>query len=138
MIWISMNLNMVGILFTCGNMNASLLRREVWTHKTSLITPHFIDVHVLSQESGRSWICALSASISTRSTTVSYFLFFILCLSELVCCREELCQAKNDVDEPREMSDTQKEEQDKMIKEYVYIFNCYCQKMYGDDQSPHI
>lgn len=57
--------------------------------------------------------------------TVWLFLFFILCLSELVCCREELCQAKTSLDELREMYDTQKEEQDKLIKEYVYIFNFY-------------
>ena len=55
--------------------------------------------------------------------TVCQFLCFIL--SELVCCREELCQTKTDLDELKEMSDTQKEKQDRMIKEYVYISNCY-------------
>ena len=39
----------------------------VWTHKTSLTLPLFIEASVLSQESGRSYICVLGACIEFPS-----------------------------------------------------------------------
>ena len=50
------------------------LRGEVWIHKTSLMRPLVIEVHVLSQKSERSCICVLEVSIWSLSVVlIIYF-----------------------------------------------------------------
>ena len=80
----------VGILLKCRNHlhdHIISLKGEVWTHKTNLTSPLFIEVPVPSQECERSCICVLRVSILPRSTIflldfgnvprLWYFFYFI-------------------------------------------------------------
>lgn len=112
------------------------LRRKVCALKTSLIPPCLyqarkVDVHVFVcyEDRFRLFLWFFYWNFNCSNSVLVFVFHFIW----IICCREESCQAKTGLDELKEMSDTQKEKQDRMIKEYVYIFNCYWQVMYGDD-----
>jgi hypothetical protein len=69
----------VGIVLACGKHLHHFIRK-VWTHKTSLTPPLFIEVLVPSQESEQSCICVLRVSILHLSTI---FIGFYNCSDSL-------------------------------------------------------
>ena len=65
----------VGILLTRGkhvHHRIISLRVENWVHKTSLSTPHVIEMPVPSHASERSCICVLGVSILPLSTIMIF------------------------------------------------------------------